>query len=327
MKITNTGTAPLGLAPTLTGDRSFSLSPFRSCGTQVPAGATCDMVVAYSPVAAGQQAGTLNLNPANVPAGTASTVAITGTSAVLAVGTVMPTNNPQVALYTITSPFPGSVTVHFGVLRYGLSTWTVASDGINPTKILVAGMLANTQYHLQASITLDSGTTATDVDHTFTTTSYPANTLPNISVSFPDGGRPQRGIEVMDSIVQGKNLNNVLFAYATDLRGDMIWGYRIPDADALTTVQGLKFMQNGDVALLISPVTVTTGPVSAGTLSVLREIDLAGNIVQQVTLDELNQRLPAAGFNLQLADIHHDVTILPNGHFLLIASLFKQFVQ
>ncbi len=65
--------------------------------------------------------------------------------------------------------------------------------------------------------------------------------------------------------------------------------------------------------------------MSAGTLSVLREIDLAGNIVQQVTLDELNQRLPAAGFNLQLADIHHDVTILPNGHFLLIASLFKQF--
>src|SRR5665213_703935 len=246
--VTNSGSSSLTLAPGLTGDGSFSLASSGSCGTQLSAGASCNEVVAYPPAAAGQQATTLNLNPSGVAADTASTVAITGTSAVLTAGTVTPTNNPQVALYTITPPFAGNVTINFGRnTSYGLNTWAVPADG-SPTKIYVAGMLANTEYHMQASVALANGVTATDVDHTFTTTAYPANILPHITATTMAGQTPQAGIEVMDQLYSSGS--NVLSAYATDLAGNLIWAYNIPDADSLTTVQGVKFMSNGHVALL-----------------------------------------------------------------------------
>lgn len=60
-----------------------------------------------------------------MPEGTAQTISLTGASAALAQGTVASTGNPQVALYTMTLPFPGSVTINFGTdTTYGRQTWT-----------------------------------------------------------------------------------------------------------------------------------------------------------------------------------------------------------
>jgi hypothetical protein len=125
--VTNTGAANVTLAPTLTGDASYALAAPQSCTTLAP-GASCGIEVSYAPTTASgstPQTATLNLGLGNVPTTTAQTVALTGVSAAMLDGTVTATNNPQVAQYSITLPYPGSVTVNFGTdTTYGRQTWT-----------------------------------------------------------------------------------------------------------------------------------------------------------------------------------------------------------
>src|SRR6201996_2590913 len=205
--VTNTGATSVTLSPSLSGDPSYSVASASPCGATLAAGASCSESVSYAPTAASgssPQTATLNLGLGNVPAGTPQTVALTGVSAVLAQGTVAATNNPQVALYTMTLPFPGSVTVSFGTdTTYGRQTWTRSTNVAGGTvSIFVAGMLANTTYHMQASVQLQNGITATDVDHTFTT-GAPLLT-PNLSVTTTPGMTPQPGVEELTPILNSK---------------------------------------------------------------------------------------------------------------------------
>ncbi len=57
----------------------------------------------------------------------------------------------------------------------------------------------------------------------------------------------------------------------------------------------------------------------------VREVDLAGNIVRQVTLSQLNTALAAAGYSLQAANLHHDLLRLSNGHWLLLVNESRDF--
>jgi arylsulfate sulfotransferase len=57
--------------------------------------------------------------------------------------------------------------------------------------------------------------------------------------------------------------------------------------------------------------------------SVAQEIDLAGNVVWQMTSAQLNAALAAAtcaGCNIPVVGFHHDLAILPNGHIVFLAS-------
>lgn len=47
----------------------------------------------------------------------------------------------------------------------------------------------------------------------------------------------------------------------------------------------------------------------------------------QITLATLNQKLAAAGYNLTLSDIHHDVTPTANGHVVLIGAMLKSYTN
>src|SRR2546421_1479492 len=71
---------------------------------------------------------------------------------VIVPGVVAPTNNPQVALYTIAPPTTAKVSIEFGLdTNYGLTTWQVdTAMGGGPTSIYVAGMKAATPYHIRA---------------------------------------------------------------------------------------------------------------------------------------------------------------------------------
>ena len=89
-------------------------------------------------------------------------------------GTVSSSNNPQVALYNFTAPQGASVQVEFGTsTNYGLTTWAQeAPVGGGNVSILVAGMRANTTYHMQAVVQLPGGKRVSDADHTFTTGAF-----------------------------------------------------------------------------------------------------------------------------------------------------------
>jgi Arylsulfotransferase (ASST). len=96
----------------------------------------------------------------------------------------------------------------------------------------------------------------------------------------------------------------------------LIWYY---DYDrSLGIAQPIKLLPNGH--FLVDLYVGTT--VAGGTL---REIDLTGKTVNQLTVTELNQFLGAAGYTWTANSIHHDFAVLPNGHLLVLVNSIKNY--
>ncbi len=88
----------------------------------------------------------------------------------------------------------------------------------------------------------------------------------------------------------------------------------------------VKVLPDGDFLLLfsLSSQSLLSGPSPPGVLSALREIDLSGRTVRQITLQELNEKLHDCGHpELKLQTFHHDVEVLPNGHWIVIANQYR----
>ena len=326
--VTNTGTAALTLNPSITGDASYALVSTGSCGAQVAAAASCSMMVSYTPKTAsapGTQNATLNLGFGDVPAGTAQTVALSGTSASLPAGQVTATDNPQVALYTLTLPFPGSMTVSFGPsTTYGLKTWAQSTaDSGGTVSIFVAGMRANTAYHMQAAVQFTNGINANDVDHTFTTGPVPASMQINVKATTATGMTPQSGVELLNP-VNSSNSGTVV----TDLAANILWAYVSPGGSNGFT-QGVKMLPNGDFLMAIgeNSTNALTTNLPYYVVDEIREVNLAGDTVREISVTDLNAALKTATCaecNVVLQTFHHDVTPLPNGHWLVLANTLVQ---
>src|SRR4030095_466012 len=129
-------------------------------------------------------------------------VSASATITIIAPGTVATTPNVQVALYNITVPDGLSAFIEFGTdTNYGLKTWSVpAPSGGGDVPIFVAGMKGNTDYHMRAvfQTTGTTNTVFTDADHTFTTGSYPAALLPNLTATTTSRETQQSGVAMLD---------------------------------------------------------------------------------------------------------------------------------
>jgi arylsulfate sulfotransferase len=191
-------------------------------------------------------------------------------------GTVATTNHPQVALYIFPTPQGASVQVQFGTTKnYGLTTWTQeAPPGGGAVSILVAGMRANTTYHMQAILQLPGGQRVSDVDHTFTTGGFPAaSPLPTMAVQQPGGESIGPGVELLDLFTAPKNQ---LAALATDMAGNVIWYYAMNPGEVPFPIKPLP---NGHMLVVVSNGAVSPGASNASSSLVaeeIREIDLAG---------------------------------------------------
>ena len=235
---------------------------------------------------------------------------------VVAPGTVAPTANPQVALYTIAPPDDASVTIQFGqTTNYGLTTWTQTTPtGGGAVGTFVAGMLANTTYHMQATVKFTSGLTFTDTDHTFTTQALTAVQIPKLTATTTPGMTPQSGVEFLNLISTGGQVS----VGVTDLAGNMLWGYNAPNG---VFSNGAKQMPNGHFLINFNNSATADGPTPSS-----RRLIWAGNVVWQLTAAQLNQALAAAtcaGCNITVVGTHHDFAVLPNGHLILIAAQQK----
>ncbi len=324
--VTNTGTATLTLSPSLSGDPSYSIVASKSCGTTLAPGKTCDVVLQYLPAKPsypGAQDTILKMNYANADPGDPSTVLVTGISAVLKKGTVSPTINQQVALYTMTLPFPGRMKVRFGTTTsYGLDTWYQSTDSNNgQVSVFVAGMKEQTTYHMIASVILGDNIFVTDPagDQTFTTGSIrtaPVNYREHVTSTTYSGMTPQPGIEMTNPL-------NGLAAF--DLEGNQIWTYYVPDPFE-EDLAGFKMLPNGNILIVLGPPPGGTSPINE-----IREIDLAGDTVREINIGDLNAALQSAPSSCtecpsiagNLSTFHHDVTPLPNGHVLVLTDMLK----
>jgi len=319
--VTNTGKSTLSLNPALSGDPSFSIVTSTSCGATQAVGKSCDEVLRYVPAKASSpkaQEAILEMNFGNAAADEPNAVAITGVSAALKPGVVTSTNNPQVALYTMKLPFPGRMKVSFGPTKsYGFKTWGQTTDANNgEIGIFVAGMKASTEYHMAASIELSNGVQATDVDHTFTTGAVPAQLALAVTATTMPGMTPQPGIEITNPLAG-------LVAY--DLDGNVIWTYPVPTPKN-DILDGFKLLPNGDIMITMG--SSPAAKVATDTVNEIREINLAGDTVREISMVDLNAALSTATCaecsNLNLYTFHHDVTPLPNGHWLVLTNLIRK---
>lgn len=212
---------------------------------------------------------------------------------------VSATPHPLVARYSVQSSEAASVSVEFGpTTSYGRSTSEVQVSAGAPSDVLVAGMHPATTYHMRAVVRTSSGTFR-DTDHIFTTGAPPPGTIPVTTVTM--NGTPAGGVELLDlAFSRGEYLASVL-----DLDGSILWYYAYDQT--LGFPYALRPMPNGDMAIVI------------GTAH-LREVDLTGTTVHELTLDQLNAKLAANSFGLQVTALHHDVLPMPNGHMLLITE-------
>lgn len=241
-------------------------------------------------------------------------------------GRVAATANPQVASYTINAPGNAKVSVEFGTdTHYGLSTSAqTAPEGGGAVTVLVAGMRADTLYHMRGVVEKSDGTRFVDVDQSFIAGSLLPSQLPNVSAQTGAGMRPQAGIEMVNLLTAGAPVP----VFATDLSGNVIWSYTFQSSVA-DSIQPIKLLPNGHLLIVISPGSPIplSGAAPAGSLDVIREIDLAGTTIRELSIDDLNTKLTAGGFGLTAGVFHHDVLPLPNGHLIAITNTVKQFTN
>lgn len=309
--VTNSTNSTITLSPSLSGSADFALASGVSCGSTLAAAASCSGVVLFAPSRTGTQETILDMGMSSAD----QRIAIKGTGVQLASGQgiVSGTGNPLVALYTYAPEVSGNVSIEFGLdTNYRQKTLAQTAQAGTPVSILVAGMRANSIYHMRATVAESSSGTSADSDHTFVTANFPADTLPALTVTT--NGTPQPGIELMNP-AEGLN-HTYLQAYAVDLQGNLIWGYDYPDRQSDTQIQSYKQLPNGDMLVVLSD--------NSG-VSALREINLAGVPVRQITLDQLNTALARAGYSITLADLHHDVIVTPNGHWLVLSNAIKSY--
>ena len=238
------------------------------------------------------------------------------------------TGSPLVAAYSINLPSSGKVSVEFGkTTDYGRSTWQVPSAAQGgKVKVLVAGMTGNTLYHMRAKVVLDNGASYSDVDHTCTTGTPPPT--PAVQITSANGATPQPGIEIWNTVIP----SNVIQAYATDLQGNVIWSYRY-QGSTVDLIQGIQLLPNGNMLMLISYLSSTTVNGTLGLVNDVREVDLAGNLVREISMDTLNQKLAASNLRDASGNIyafksfHHSVIALPNGHWVMLAAYNKSYTN
>ncbi len=230
-------------------------------------------------------------------------------------GQVWPTANPLVAEYTFGAPVAAHVRVEFGTdgVNY---PWPTLAQPIPPSggrvNILVAGMRANSEYHMRAVITLPGGQTIYDLDHTFETGTMPASLVPTLTPS-PATGSSDGGAVTMDFIPPGGSTPQDV---VSDTQGYPLWYYTDPNFSGY--IEGMKRLADGNLLF---------EETNAVNESILREIDLAGDTLRQLTLTQLNAELKDEGVGFQVAFLSHDVLPTPAGHIVLIADIYKTFTN
>ncbi len=240
---------------------------------------------------------------------------------------VAPTANPLVAQYSIRDVHAGaSAWVEFGTnTNYGRQTSTmtnsVATDLGVQLNILVAGMIPQTTYHMRAHVDWAGGSWV-DQDQTFTTGAIPTSlaptstsqAAPGITVTRPTPSvAPAPGVELLSlTSITGANVMSEL---VTDLQGNIIW-YCPGSATPTKLLQNGHFLVNHAIDL--------------------QEIDLACTVIRDVSVVQVNQSLQANGYDFTIATgdlvvgsnpFHHDMLVLPNGHWIALCQVAKNFTD
>ena len=125
---------------------------------------------------------------------------------------------------------------------------------------------------------------------------------------------PASGVELLCLFEEASQTQ--LTAVVTDLAGNVIWYYPIQPSGAFP----MKLLPNGHMLVIVQGMSPTT--------NVVQEIDLAGTVISQISLENVQQGLTAAGLPFSsLGSLHHDIIKLPNGHMILLVNYSRTFTD
>ncbi len=130
---------------------------------------------------------------------------------------------------------------------------------------------------------------------------------------------PASGV-VLISAIEGP-----LQAFATDLNGKIVWKYSFDSRSGQFEPLPIQLLPNGHMLIVTAHGDGIGSCSTCGTDNLIREIDLAGNTLWQLTNQQLQQELTAAGYNITIAQMSHDALALPNGHIIVVLSDLKDF--
>lgn len=253
----------------------------------------------------------------------------------------VPTTNPLVALFSAPSCNTGSsMRVQFqpqSKTTPGTITNWANCHPPNTMTFEIAGMYPSTTYQM-FSQTVTLGKIVNGPTITFTTGAVPRNVpIPPLSVLVPPG--PQT--DTVDGLIlhnliqlgQGTHYPDI----ATDLSGNLLWYFYSSDVTHTNIIT--RPLPNGNL------LTIQNGPAwnpATQQQQLLRQIDLAGNVIRETNTGVIQQELlalgatnggPCSGFTSPppvgtacLGSFHHDaIQTLPNGYTAVIADVEKIF--
>src|SRR5262249_55564252 len=147
----------------------------------------------------------------------------------------------------------------------------------------------------------------------FTTGSLPTTlSFPAFTVQQPPGPGSDPGQDMIFQQFAGapSSAPNPL---ATDLQGRVEWYYD-PSSSGLTLIQAGQSLVPGGTVLLLGTDHHAPRPSAR---NVLREIDLAGDVIRETNIAALNAQLTAMGHDV-IHSFTHDVQRLPEGRTAVI---------
>lgn len=228
---------------------------------------------------------------------------VTGTSPV-----VSPTGHPLVALYSAPScPSGATEVVQFyrSSVGYAWSTSSKPCNGTTTMNFYVAGMRPSATYVLQGYVYNGNSVTANS-PVTFTTGAVPANVaIESWNVSQPEQVTPSP--ITLTSPTQG-------VPFATDSVNTIMWylpAFQNQGGYLTRPVPGGTFL-----ALMDDNSGIP------GNRRLLREFDLAGNVIRETNVAAVSAQLIARGTD-PVTSFHHEAFRFPNGDTAVIGSIEK----
>ena len=234
---------------------------------------------------------------------------------------VNPTNHPLVALFSAPTCPQGSfmrVSLQLqGASGQSYTDWRACHTG--SMNFLMAGMRASSVYLMNYQVATGTTITPGPKNLSFTTGVLPTNlSFPAESVLIPYNAATDLTTKILlTGFVPMPGLPPV-FPVATDLNNDVLWYYP-------SLVQLTRLVNGGTLLVLVNGKGTGTGVFgNISTQQVLREIDLAGNVVREVTADRVSEQLQKMGTDA-IDRFNHDAIRLPNGNTIVIGETQRAF--
>jgi hypothetical protein len=231
---------------------------------------------------------------------------------------VTPTFHPLVALFSA-PPCPEGSQFRVAFRREGREepTYTPIQkcQSARSNNVYVAGMAADAEYKMRAEVLNGASVKPTAwmgfhtglIDGDFPAVSVPVRRAAGSTVSEPVL------IHSVASMGGGKR------PMATDLDGNIIWYLRSPEF-LTRLVPGGRFLVLSEGANSVNAMR---------RLQVIREMDLAGNVLRETNIGRVAEQLESRGIHSDcrkggqecVPSFHHEAIRTPNGHTLAIAGI------